>query len=85
MVIGKFSSSGPTGGSAMVSIKYHSTANLELNSTYTGIGFRYGSYGDFNIENEISSPDFGAINLITNKKVQMAIMPNGNASLQGKT
>ncbi|MFS4471648.1 hypothetical protein [Chryseobacterium sp. T20] len=84
LVIGKFSSSGSTGGSAMVSIKYHSTANLELNSTYTGIGFRYGSYGDFNIENEISSPDFGAINLITNKKVQMAIMPNGNASLQGK-
>jgi hypothetical protein len=85
LVLGKFSSFGPTGGSAIVGLTYNSTtANLEVNSTYSGNGFRYGTYGDFNIENNTSNPDFGAINFITNKKVQMAIMPNGNTSLQGK-
>ncbi|BFO68634.1 hypothetical protein [Chryseobacterium sp. KCF3-3] len=85
LVLGKFSSFGPTGGSAIVRLVYNSTtANLEVNSTYSGNNFRYGTYGDFNIENEISSPNFGAINFITNKKVQMAIKPNGNALLQGK-
>ncbi len=85
LVLGKFSSFGSTGGSALVSLTYNSTtANLEVNSTYAGNGFRYGTYGDFNIENEITAPDFGAINFITNKKVQLAIKPNGNASLQGK-
>ncbi|WP_255813600.1 cell wall anchor protein [Chryseobacterium sp. MA9] len=85
LVLGKFTSSGPTGGSAIVGLTYNSTtANLEVNSTYAGNGFRYGTYGDFNIENDTPSPDFGAINFITNKKVQMAIMPNGNTSLQGK-
>ncbi|UKB79290.1 hypothetical protein [Chryseobacterium sp. MEBOG07] len=85
LVLGKFTSFGSTGGSAIVSLTYNSTtANLEVNSTYSGNGFRYGTYGDFNIENEISAPEFGAINFITNKKIQMAIMPNGNASLQGK-
>ncbi|CAD0222997.1 cell wall anchor protein [Chryseobacterium sp. JV274] len=84
LVLGKFSSIGATGGTAIVRLVYNSTtANLEVNSTYTGNGFRYGTYGDFNIENE-TSPGFGAINFITNKKVQMAISPNGNASLQGK-
>lgn len=84
LVLGKFTSSGQTGGTALISLTYNSTtANLEVNSTYTGNGFRYGTYGDFNIENE-TSPGFGAINFITNKKVQMAITPNGNASLQGK-
>jgi hypothetical protein len=83
--LGKFTSIGQTGGSAIVSLAYNSTtANLEVNSTYSGSGFRYGTYGDFNIENEITTPDFGAINFITNKKVQLAIKPNGNASLQGK-
>ncbi|WP_228720256.1 cell wall anchor protein [Chryseobacterium panacisoli] len=85
LVLGKFTSFGPTGGSAIVSLAYNSTAaNLEVNSTYAGNGFRYGTYGDFNIENEITTPDFGAINFITNKKVQLAIKPNGNALLQGK-
>ncbi|WP_053082652.1 hypothetical protein [Chryseobacterium angstadtii] len=84
LVIGKFDASGPTGGSTMVSIGYHTTANLELNSAYTGSGFRYGSYGDFNIENDNNSTSLGAINFVSNKKIQMAIMPNGNASLQGK-
>lgn len=84
LVLGKFMASGPTGGSAMVSIGYHTTANLELNSAYTGSGFRYGNYGDFNIENDNNSASLGAINFISNKKIQMAIMPNGNASLQGK-
>lgn len=85
LVLGKFSSFGTTGGSAIVRLVYNSTtANLEVNSTYSGNNFRYGTYGDFNIENEITTPDFGAINFITNKKVQMAIKPNGNALLQGK-
>lgn len=85
LVLGKFTSFGPTGGSAIVSLAYNSTtANLEVNSTYSGNGFRYGTYGDFNIENEITTPDFGAINFITNKKVQLAIKPNGNAFLKGK-
>lgn len=83
--LGKFTSVGQTGGSAIVSLAYNSTtANLEVNSSYTGTGFRYGTYNDFNIENETSSTDFGAINFITNKKVQLSIKPNGNASLQGK-
>lgn len=83
--LGKFTSFGQTGGSALVSLTYNSTtANLEVNSSYTGTGFRYGTYNDFNIENETSSTDFGAINFITNKKVQLAIKPNGNASLHGK-
>lgn len=83
--LGKFTSVGQTGGSAIVSLAYNSTtANLEVNSTYSGSGFRYGTYGDFNIENEITTPDFGAINFITNKKVQLAIKPNGNAFLKGK-
>lgn len=85
LALGKFTSFGQTGGSALVSLTYNSTtANLEVNSTYSGSGFRYGTYGDFNIENEITTPDFGAINFITNKKVQLAIKPNGNALLQGK-
>ncbi|MBO9694161.1 hypothetical protein [Chryseobacterium sp.] len=84
LVISKFLSSGATGGSVMISLGYHTAANLELNSLYTGSGFRYGSYGDFNIENNLQSANYGAINFITNKKVQLAIAPNGNASLQGK-
>ncbi|MCT2563104.1 hypothetical protein [Chryseobacterium herbae] len=84
VVIGKFVASGSTGGSAMISLGYHTTANLELNSGYTGSGFRYGNYGDFNIENDNNSASLGAINFVSNKKIQMAIMPNGNASLQGK-
>lgn len=83
--LGKFTSFGQTGGSAIVSLAYNSTtANLEVNSTYAGNGFRYGTYGDFNIENDTPFPNFGAINFITNNKIQLAIMPNGNASLQGK-
>ncbi|MCE4065384.1 cell wall anchor protein [Chryseobacterium gleum] len=85
LILGKFTSFGQTGGSAIVSLAYNSTtANLEVNSTYAGNGFRYGTYGDFNIENDTPFPNFGAINFITNNKVQLAIMPNGNASLQGK-
>lgn len=84
LVLAKFSSYGASGGSNMISIGYHSTANLEVNSGYTSGGFRYGDYGDFNIENESLSTTHGAINFVTNKKIQMAIMPNGNALLNGK-
>ncbi|WP_228460421.1 hypothetical protein [Chryseobacterium gallinarum] len=85
VVMARFSAYGATGGSNMISIGYHNTANLELNSGYTSSGFRYGDYGDFNIENDNEfNASFGAINFITNKKVQLAIKPNGNALLNGK-
>jgi hypothetical protein len=85
VVLGKFTASGSTGGSGMITIGYHNNANLELNSGYTGSGFRYGSFSDFNIENDNQgSTIYGAINFISANKIQMAISPNGNASLQGK-
>lgn len=85
VVMARFSAYGATGGSNMISIGYHNTANLELNSGYTSSGFRYGDYGDFNIENDNEfNASFGAINFITNKKIQLAIKPNGNALLNGK-
>ncbi|MGH1519545.1 hypothetical protein [Chryseobacterium sp. JK1] len=85
LVMARFLASGQSGGSNMISIGYHTNANLEVNSGYTASGFRYGSYGDFNIENEgPSNANSGAINFITSKKVQMAIMPSGNALLNGK-
>lgn len=52
VVMARFSAYGATGGSNMISIGYHNTVNLELNSGYTSSGFRYGDYGDFNIEND---------------------------------
>ncbi|MEB4763267.1 MULTISPECIES: hypothetical protein [Chryseobacterium] len=85
LVMAKFSAYGATGGSNMITIGYHNTANLELNSGYTSSGFRYGDYGDFNIENDNQfNNNFGSINFITSKKIQMAIKPNGNALLNGK-
>lgn len=83
-VIAQFLASGATGGSNIVSIGFHNKANLEINSAYASSGLRYGNFADFNIENDSDSPTYGAINFITNKKIQMAIRPNGNASLQGK-
>ncbi|WP_228412556.1 hypothetical protein [Chryseobacterium sp. G0240] len=85
LVMARFSAYGATGGSNMISIGYHNAANLEINSGYTSSGFRYGNYADFNIENDNQfNTNFGGINFITSKKIQMAIMPNGNALLNGK-
>ncbi|WP_419487090.1 hypothetical protein [Chryseobacterium bernardetii] len=69
------------GGSNIVQLKYHSTADLELNSFFTGTNFRYGSYGDFNIVNNIDDGTYGAINMVTNKQTRLSIMPNGNMGI----
>ncbi|OCA80506.1 hypothetical protein BBH99_04050 [Chryseobacterium contaminans] len=69
------------GGSNIVQLKYHSTADLELNSLFTGTNFRYGSYGDFNIVNNIDDGTYGAINIVTNKQTRLSIMPNGNIGI----
>ncbi|CAI8706242.1 hypothetical protein [Chryseobacterium sp. IT-36CA2] len=84
VVLAQFLASGATGGSNIVSIGFHNKANLEINSAYASSGLRYGNFADFNIENDSDSPTYGAINFITNKKIQMAIRPNGNALLNGK-
>ncbi|SEH49450.1 hypothetical protein [Chryseobacterium culicis] len=83
-VMAQFLGSGASGGSNIVSIGFHNKANLEINSAYASSGLRYGNFADFNIENDSDSPTYGSINFITNKKIQMAIRPNGNALLNGK-
>ncbi|WP_175579909.1 hypothetical protein [Chryseobacterium aureum] len=83
-VMAQFLGSGASGGSNIVSIGFHNKANLEINSAYASSGLRYGNFADFNIENDSDSPIYGSINFITNKKIQMAIRPNGNALLNGK-
>lgn len=85
LALAKFTTSGNTGGSNMITIGYHGKANLEMNSGYSTTGVRYGSYGDFNIENDnFGDTVNGAINFISANKIQMSIRPNGNAYLQGK-
>ncbi|MDR6527878.1 hypothetical protein J2787_003270 [Chryseobacterium rhizosphaerae] len=80
--IAKFTANGATGGSNIVSLSYHSKANLELNSGFSGLGRRYGDYFDFNIENDNSyDPNFGSINLVTSQNVQMTVRPNGNVGI----
>lgn len=78
VVGGLFDRSEAAGGSNIVQLKYHSTADLELNSFFTGTNFRYGSYGDFNIVNNIDGGIHGAVNMVTNKQTRLSIMPNGN-------
>lgn len=77
VVGGLFDRSEAAGGSNIVQLKYHSTADLELNSFYSGTNFRYGSYGDFNIVNNIDDGTYGAINMVTNKQTRLSIIPNG--------
>ncbi|WP_312993029.1 hypothetical protein [Chryseobacterium flavum] len=69
------------GGSNIVQMKYHSTADLELNSLFTGANFRYGSYGDFNIVNNINDGTYGAINLVTNAKTRLNVQANGKIGI----
>lgn len=78
VVGGLFDRSEAAGGSNIVQLKYHSTADLELNSSYNGTSFRYGSYGDLNIVNNIDGGIHGAVNMVTNKQTRLSIMPNGN-------
>lgn len=85
LMLAKFTTSGNTGGSNRITIGYHYNANLEMNSAYSTTGVRYGSYGDFNIENDnLGDTVNGAINFISANKIHMSIRPNGNAYLQGK-
>ena len=84
-VIGIFRREGtPTGGSAIFRVGYHSFADLEVNAGYASTALRYGDYFDFNIVNNHSGGTHGAINFITNSKLQMKIFPSGNASIYGK-
>lgn len=81
VVGGLFDRSEAAGGSNIVQMKYHSTADLELNSFYTGTNFRYGSYGDFNIVNNIDGGIHGAINMVTNGQKRLSVEANGNIGI----
>ncbi|UZT99320.1 hypothetical protein ODZ84_07040 [Chryseobacterium fluminis] len=73
------------GGSNKIRLKYHNTADLELNSGYSANGFTYGSYNDLNIINNRLNNNTvsGGINFVTNGGTQMNIAPNGNVSIGG--
>ena len=73
------------GGSNKIRLKYHNTADLELNSGYSANGFMYGSYNDLNIINNRLNNNTvsGGINFVTNGGTQMNIAPNGNVSIGG--
>ncbi|UHO39355.1 hypothetical protein H5J24_04375 [Chryseobacterium capnotolerans] len=80
--VAKFTTTGATGGSNILSLSYHNKANLELNSGFSGLGRRYGDYFDFNIENDNSyDPNFGSINFVTSQNVQMTVRPGGNVGI----
>ncbi|MBV8328833.1 tail fiber protein [Chryseobacterium sp.] len=81
VVGGLFDRSEAAGGSNIVQLKYHSTADLELNSFYTGTNFRYGSYGDFNLVNNISGGVHGGINLVTDAQTRLKVHPTGNVGI----
>lgn len=66
-----------TGGSGIVRIGSHSTADLEINSGYSNTGYRYGNYFDFNIVNNNTGGTHGGINLVTNGASRMSVRPNG--------
>ena len=85
VVGGLFDRSEAAGGSNIVQLKYHSTADLELNSFFTGTNFRYGSYGDFNIVNNIDGGVHGAVNMVTNGQTRLSVMPNGNIGVGTST
>ena len=81
LIGGLFDRSEAAGGSNIVQLKYHSTADLELNSFFTGTNFRYGSYGDFNIVNNISGGTHGGINLVTDAQTRLNVQPSGNVGI----
>ncbi|WP_172279289.1 hypothetical protein [Chryseobacterium sp. LAM-KRS1] len=78
---GLFDRNDAAGGSNKLSIRYHSTADLEVNSGFTGSGFRFGTYSDFNIVNNGLSDTYGAINFVTNAAVRLSVQPNGNVGI----
>lgn len=80
-ISGLFDRNEAAGGSNKLTIKYHSSADLEVNSGYTGSGFRYGTYSDFNIVNNGLSDTFGAINFVTNAAVRLCVHPKGNIGI----
>jgi hypothetical protein len=70
-----------TGGSGIVRIGNHNSADLEINSGYTRVGHRFGAYADFNIVNNNPGGVYGAINFVTNGTTRMAISANGNIGI----
>ena len=70
-----------TGGSGIVRIGNHNTVDLEINSGYSGVGHRFGTYADFNIVNNQPGGVYGAINFVTNGTTRMAISANGNIGI----
>ncbi|MCJ7932801.1 MAG: hypothetical protein MUW56_04015 [Chryseobacterium sp.] len=73
-----FDRSEAAGGSNIVQLRYHTTADLELNSGYTGTAFRYGSYGDFNI---VNNADGAALNFVTNAAVRLSVRADGKVGV----
>ncbi|MEI6752545.1 MAG: hypothetical protein WCK78_05195 [Paludibacter sp.] len=69
------------GGSVIVRLGYHNTSDFEINSGYTGSGFRYGSYNDLNIVNNTVGGDYGGINFITNAANRLTISAGGNVGI----
>lgn len=78
VVAALFERSDTSGGSNIIQLRYQSTADMELNSNYTGGIFRYGSYGDFNIVN--NGPGSG-INFVANAAVRLSVKPDGNIGI----
>lgn len=69
------------GGSTKIRLKYHASADMELNSGYSATGFRYGSYSDFNIINNGLYDSYAAINFVTGQMTRMNIAGNGNVAI----
>ncbi|MCS3531375.1 hypothetical protein M2373_002790 [Chryseobacterium sp. JUb7] len=78
-----FDRSDAAGGSNKIRLKYHNTADFELNSGYSGNGFMYGSYSDLNIINNRLNfnTTSGGINFVTDGASRVNIAPNGNVSI----
>ncbi|MFW0736592.1 tail fiber protein [Flavobacterium sp. T12S277] len=72
---------GNTGGSSIVRFGYHNTCDLEVNSGYTAVGYRFGNYMDFNIVNNHTGGQHGGINFATNSSIKMAINVNGDVGI----
>jgi hypothetical protein len=70
-----------TGGSSIVRFGYHNTCDFEVNSGYTNIGNRFGTFFDLNIVNNHAGGSHGGINFVTNSSVKMAINVNGNVGI----
>jgi len=70
-----------TGGSGIVRIGNHTTADLEINSGYSPTGQRFGTFADFNIVNNTPGGTYGGINFVTNATTRMTVKANGNVGI----